>query len=96
MDVSGQQGGNDGPQADIWLIESNKPGGKPQKLTHFPSRIHDICFAADDALLCVVSDLGGAHYDLWRVPLDDSEHGATKMTFGQADETRPSVSRDGR
>jgi TolB protein len=96
MDVDGQQGGNDGPQADIWFVDTQKPNSKPQKLTRFAARIHDLCFEADNQSLCVVSDVGGAHYDLWQVPLSEPERGAHRMTFGQADENRPSVSADGR
>src|SRR5262249_23636700 len=64
--------------------------------TRFPSRVHDLCWSADDKTLFVVSELGGAHYDLWSVPVDDPERGARRITSGQADEERPSVSSDGR
>ncbi len=93
MDVAGQQGGNDGPQADIFRIST--AGGEPVKITRFPSRVHDLCWSADGKALFVVSDLGGAHNHLWRVPVDDPERGARRLTFGQADEERPSVSADG-
>jgi hypothetical protein len=94
MDVDGQQWGNDGPQADIWTIPTT--GGEPAKLTRFPSRVHDLCWSADDRELFVVSELGGAHYDIWRVPISDPERGARRITSGQADEDRPSVDADGR
>lgn len=94
MDVDGQQGGNDGPQADIFKIST--AGGEAQKITRFSSRVHDLCWSADGKALFVVSELGGAHYDLWRVPVDDPERGARRITFGQADEDRPSVSADGK
>jgi Tol biopolymer transport system component len=93
-DVAGQQGGNDGPQADVWKVSAD--GGKPEKVVQFPARIYDMCWTADGERLVVTTDLGGAHYDLWQVPLADSMRGAKKLTFGQADEDRPSVSRDGR
>jgi hypothetical protein len=93
-DVPGQQGGNDGPQADLWTVPAE--GGKPEKVGTFPARVHDLCWSADARGLIVTTDLGGAHYDLWSVPLDDPLRGARKLTFGQADEDRPSVSRDGR
>src|SRR6516165_5131777 len=35
MDQPGQQGGNDGPQADLWKIPAH--GGKPEKIVRFPS-----------------------------------------------------------
>ena len=93
MDVDGQQWGNDGPQADVWKISTL--GGEPVQIVRFPSRIHDLCWSADDRDLFVVSELGGAHYDLWRVPLAAPER-ARRITFGQADEDRPSVDADGR
>jgi Tol biopolymer transport system component len=91
-DVPGQQGGNDGPQADLWKVAA--AGGKPEKIGTFPARIHDLCWAADGASLTITTDLGGAYYDLWQVPLDDPARGR-KLTFGQADEDRPSLSGDG-
>ena len=94
MDVAGQQGGNDGSESDIWTVSST--GGKPKKIVRFPSRIHDMCWSANDAGFYVVTDLGDVHYDLWHVPLEDSLRRMRKITFGQADEHRPSVSRDGR
>jgi Tol biopolymer transport system component len=94
QDVPGQQSGNDGPQADLWKLPA--AGGKPQKIVQFPARIYDVCWAADGQSLLVTTDLGGAHYDLWQVPLEDSLRGSRKLTFGQADEDRPSVSADGR
>lgn len=94
LDVAGQQGGNDGPQADLWKVSAD--GGKPEKIVQFPARIYDLCWSADGRELIVTTDLGGAHYDLWQVPLADPLRGAKKLTSGQADEDRPSVSRDGR
>jgi hypothetical protein len=92
-DVAGQQGGNDGPQADIWKVSAD--GGKPEKIVQFPARVYDLCWSADGKKLIVTTDLGGAHYDLWQVPLADPQRGAKQLTFGQADEDRPSVSHDG-
>jgi hypothetical protein len=93
-DVSGQQSGNDGPQADLWKVSAD--GGKAEKIVQFPARIFDLCWSADSKNLFVTTDLGGAHYDLWQVPLADPLRGPKQLTFGQADEDRPSVSRDGR
>jgi hypothetical protein len=93
MDVAGQQGGNDGPQTDLWEILPE--GGEPKKIARFPLRIHDLGCRADRKSLVVVSEFGGAYYDLWHVPLDDPERGMRKLTFGQADEDRPSESNDG-
>ncbi|MDB5391150.1 MAG: hypothetical protein JWM11_6796 [Planctomycetaceae bacterium] len=94
LDVPGQQGGNDGRQNDLWQIPVT--GGTPKLIMRFPSRVHDLCWNADDTGLYVVSDFGGAHNDLWHLPLGDPERGQIKVTSGQADEDRPSVSRDGR
>src|SRR5262245_16040108 len=94
MDVAGQQGGNDGPQADILKLPAG--GGEPEKIARFPARIHDLCWQSDGQALVVVSDLGSAYYDLWQVPLDDPVRDMRKLTFGQADEDRPSLSQDGR
>lgn len=94
MDVDGQQGGNDGPQGEIWKVPTS--GGEPALVTRFGSRVYDLSWSADDKALYVVSDLGGAHDDLWRVPINDPERGARRITSGQADEERPSVSSDGR
>jgi Tol biopolymer transport system component len=94
QDFAGQQWGNDGPQADLWKVSAE--GGKPEKIGQFPARVHDLCWSGDGERLIVTTDLGGAHYDLWQVPLADPLRGANQLTFGQADEDRPSVSRDGR
>ena len=93
-DVRGEQGGNQGPQCDIWLMPSS--GGEPQKLVQFPGRVYELSWQADDTALYVVSNVGGVHNDLWRVPLSDPLSGARKLTFGQADEDAPSSNRDGR
>lgn len=96
FDQQGQQGGNDGTSAEVWRVSTG--GGEPEKLFRFPSRIHDLCWAAEGEGLYIVSELGGgqAHNDVWFVPRTDSLARMKKLTFGQADEDRPSVSRDGR
>jgi hypothetical protein len=96
QDVPGQQGGNDGPQADLWKLATDASDAVPQRIAQFPARIHDVCWSADGQSLTVTTDLGGAYYDLWQIPLADPARGARKLTFGQADEDRPSWSRDGR
>lgn len=93
QDRPGQQGGNDGPQADLWRVAAE--GGKPEKVGQWPARIHNLCFTADGRSVIVTTDVGGAHYDLWQVPLADFGT-ARRLTNGQADEDRPSVSNDGR
>ena len=94
-DQPGQQGGNDGRHADVWKIATSGTG-EPVKVTQFPSRIYDVCFAAADQGLLVVSDLAGAHNDVYFVPFRDPDRSARRLTFGAADEDRPSVSTDGR
>ncbi|MCI0378453.1 MAG: CehA/McbA family metallohydrolase [Gemmataceae bacterium] len=93
MDQPGQQSGNDGPQAR--LFELGTDGGAEKEVGAFPSRVHDLCFDTSGKNLILVSELGGAHYDLWHVPRHDM-NGMKKWTFGQADEDRPSLSRDGK
>ncbi len=92
MDIAEQQAGNDGPQADIWKVSVS--GGEPEQVVRFPARIHDACWSADGQSLYVSSDLGGVHDDIWRIDLTDPGR-PIKISFGQADEDRPSVSRDG-
>ncbi len=128
QDRTGEQMGNDGPQADLWKLPAE--GGTGQKISRFPSRIHDLCSTSppnpplrsgeggnggrgSGQSLILVSELGGAHYDLWQMPLDvlspsppspdrrgglggEVLGGMRKLTAGQADEDRPSVSRDGK
>jgi hypothetical protein len=91
-DVAGQQGGNDGPESDLWKVAAT--GGKPEKCGSFSARIYDLCWSADGNNLFISTDLGGAHNDLWQLPLSDIQHGR-KLTFGQADEDRPSVAHHG-
>lgn len=94
MDVAGQQWGNDGSQTEIWKVAV--AGGEPSLVTKFPSRVHDVAWSADDTALYLVTELGGVHFDVWRMPLADPERGARQVTTGQADEDRPSFSADGR
>jgi Tol biopolymer transport system component len=105
QDRAGEQGGNNGPSADLWRVPS--AGGEPQKITRWPSRIYGLCWDAAGSGAFAVTDRGGAYNDLWHLPLDRSREDATfraedparparKITFGQADEDWPSVSADGR
>ena len=94
LDVPGEQTGNDGPQNDVWRVAAE--GGEPERIVRFPARVHDTCWEGDDQSLVVTTDLGGAHYDLWIIPLANPERAARRITFGAADEDRQSVSRDGR
>jgi Tol biopolymer transport system component len=85
-DISGEQGGSEGPQADLWIRPA--AGGSARKLVRFPSRIYDLAWKG--ASLIAVSNAFGAHEDLWEIPLASPEQ-ARKLSFGQADEAAPSV-----
>lgn len=91
QDVSGEQTGRHGPQADVWVIPSD--GGDAKKLLQFRSRIYDLWWGRDG--LTIASDLGGAHNDLWTIPFDHPSR-AKRITSGQADEDGASTSADGR
>ena len=94
QDRSGEQGGNNGPSADLWRAPS--AGGEPQNVARWPNRIYGLCWDAEGRGAFAVTDRGVAHNDLWHIPLDRPLEGARKITFGQADEDWPSVSADGR
>jgi hypothetical protein len=94
QDHPGEQGGNNGPSADLWRVPST--GGEPQKVTHWPSRIYGLCWDAEGRGAFVVTDRGVAYNDLWHIPLNRPLEDARKITFGQADEDWPSVNVDGR
>jgi Tol biopolymer transport system component len=99
LDRAGEQTGNNGPEADVWKVPAD--GGKAEKVVRFPSRVYDLCFRADGKSLIAVSELGGAYNDLWQFPVGagggaDPLARLKQLTSGQADEDRPSVSRDGK
>jgi hypothetical protein len=94
QDIRGEQGGNNGPQCDLWTMPAE--GGDAKKVAQFPGRVYDVSWSADDTSLLVVSNVGGVHNDLWQVPLDDPLRGSQKLTFGQADEDVPSTDVQGR
>jgi TolB protein len=91
FDRAGEQSGSDGPQNDLWRVAAS--GGEPERLLQFPSRIHDLWWSRRGIILA--SDLGGAHNDLWQIPLEGPRL-FRKLTHGQADEARPSVCADDR
>jgi TolB protein len=94
-DIGGvEQAGNNGPQSTVWSMPSQ--GGSRTLLFEFPARIYDLSWTDDDSALILVTDAGGVHNDLWQVPLKDSLDGAQRITFGSADEDRPTLSRDSR
>lgn len=91
QDVPGEQGGHNGPQMDLFLVPAS--GGQPKQLTRFSSRIFDLGWSRSH--LYFSTDAGGAHNDLWSLPLEQPTQ-TRKLTFGQADEDRPSLTGDGR
>jgi WD40-like Beta Propeller Repeat len=93
-DQRGEQSGNDGSYTDLWKLPASGKA-KAEKLCRFPARIHDLCWA-DARSLVISTEFGQAHDDLWKMPLVDPLRGMVKLTSGQADEDRPSVSRDGK
>jgi hypothetical protein len=93
-DQPGEQAGNNGSYTDLWKLPADGKS-KAEKLCRFPARIHDLCWANARSLV-VATELGQAHDDLWKLPLDDPLRGMVQLTSGQADEDRPSVSNDGR
>jgi hypothetical protein len=93
-DQPGEQTGNDGSYTDLFKQPADG-NGVVERLVRFPARIHDLCCVLARSLI-VATELGQAHDDLWQVPLADSLRGMVQLTFGQVDEDRPSVSRDGK
>jgi hypothetical protein len=89
-----QQAGSDGSWTDLVKLPADGQG-KAEKLCRWPARIHDLCWA-DGKSIILSTEHGQAHDDLWQVPLVDPLRDRVKLTSGQADEDRPSVSRDGR
>jgi TolB protein len=93
QDIEGQQGGNNGPQADLWRIPSS--GGEAQHIVRWPARIYSLAWDADDHGCLAVTDVGVPHNDLWRIPLKEAARDAKKLTFGQADEDGPATAPGG-
>jgi len=91
QDIPGEQSGVDGPRADLFLMPAK--GGQPKKLTRFPSRVFDMSW--NRGRLYFSTDVGGAHNDLWTLPVDQPEQ-ARKITSGHADEDRASIDANGR
>ncbi len=89
-----EQSGSDGSHTDLWKLPADGKG-KAEKLCRFPARIHELCWA-DSRSIVIATELGQAHEDLWKLPLADPLRGMVKLTSGQADEDRPSASRDGK
>jgi hypothetical protein len=94
-DQPGQQGGSDGSHTDLLKLSADGKE-KAEKVCTLPGRVHAIEWADAGKSIVVAAELGQAHDDLWKIPLSDPVRGMVKLTSGQADEDRPSLSRDGR
>ena len=97
LDVRGEQGGNNGPMNDLWLVPA--AGGSAKKLTQFPARIYGMEWEPNpksngrpenDSIL-VVTDLGTPHNDISCVPIANPDRGRRQLTQGQADEFAPTA-----
>jgi hypothetical protein len=78
-DQPAEQTGSDGSHTDVWKMPAG--GGKSEKVCRFPARVHDLCWADGGRALVVAAELGQAHDDLWKLPLDDPLRGMSKLTF---------------
>ena len=94
FDVLGEQTGNNGPATELWRVPS--AGGEATAVTRWPARILSLCWGRDGQGVFIVTDRGGALYDVWYLPLANPLAGGHRVTFGQTDEDWPSVSADGR
>lgn len=89
-----EQGGNQGPQADVWRCAAD--GSSPEQLFTWPARIHDLCWPKDQEGFYAVTDRGATHNDIWFIPFEEPLRLARKITSGNTDEDRPTkVTRDG-
>lgn len=93
QDKEGEQGGNNGPDADLWRVPAG--GGTPEKIARWPARIYGLCPDPRGAAVYAVTDGGLAHNDVWHLPLKDTLAKARKITWGQADEDSPSLPASG-
>ena len=94
QDLPEEQGGNNGPHADLWKLSTH--GGAAQLVTRWLARIYQLAWDAKGTGSYLVTDLGASHNDVWHIPLAHPQRDARKITFGQADEDWPSVEADGR
>lgn len=94
LDREGEQGGNRGCEADLWLIPFD--GGEVTKIVRWPSRIYGLFPDPIGEAVYAVTDGGDAHNGIWRIPFADPLAGATKLTWGEVDEDSPSLTGDGK
>jgi len=96
-DEADEQGGNRSPKCDVWTCNA-ADGSNPRKQFVWPARIYDVTFDRknkDGQSLLIVTDLGTAHNDIWRVPLSETLQGSEKITYSQTDDDRPSLDASG-
>jgi len=93
LDLPGEQEGNNGPGTELWRVRST--GGEPGLIARWPARVFGLCFEPEGSAVLLVTDRGGAHYDLWRLPLAGAAV-ARPVSEGRFDEDGASVSGDGR
>ena len=95
-DIQFEQSGSDSSHTELWKRAADSTD-KPEKVCRLDGRVHDLCFSGDGRSLVIAAELGRAHDDLWQLPVEgDPVRGMVKLTSGQADEDRPSISRDGK
>lgn len=92
QDQPDEQMGNNGPAADLFLLPA--AGGTPRKLMRWPARIYGLAWMGGAGVFQFVSDLGGAHNDIWQARVSDPERSAQRVTTGSADEDSPSSTAD--
>jgi Tol biopolymer transport system component len=90
-----EQSGSTGSDTELWKYPASG-NEKGEKLCTLPGRVHAIEWADAGKSIVIAAELGQSHDDLWKIPLSDPLRGMVKLTSGQADEDRPSLSRDGR
>ena len=92
-DRPGEQTGNRGPGATLWLYDI---AGEQSTLLHrWPSRIFRISPGVDANEIQLESDQGGAHNNVWHLSWSRGEVAFQRLTVGLADEDWPSASLNG-
>jgi len=92
-DEPNEQSGNRGPESEVGRCRADGSGA--ESLFTWPARIYGLAPEPGGEALVVVTDLGVAHNDLWRIPLDDPLGSAARLTSGHADDDGPTFSDDG-
>ncbi len=87
----GEQNGFNGPRSGLWLHDLKTKSNR--QLRTWPAQIYDLFWSARGILFS--SAVATDHQDLWIV-LPDGDKAPRKLTHGQADETMPSATHDGR